>query len=58
MHVALAYSGVPNAGEPLLMSTLEVKLPYITGQPGAHQLHQHDAGKRLRVLLHQRAGEG
>src|SRR6267378_2938185 len=31
---ALAYSGVPNAGEPDFMSTFDVKLPYITGAPG------------------------
>ncbi len=30
----MAYSGVPKAGEPDFMSTLEVKLPYITGVPG------------------------
>jgi hypothetical protein len=30
----LAYSGVPNAGAPVRMSTFEVKPPYITGQPG------------------------
>jgi hypothetical protein len=28
------YSGVPNAGEPDLMSTLEVNPPYATGEPG------------------------
>ena len=31
---ALAYSGVPKAGAPERMSTLEVKPPYITGTPG------------------------
>src|SRR6266478_3147969 len=31
---ALAYSGVPNAGDPDFMSTFDVKLPYITGAPG------------------------
>src|SRR6202007_3426142 len=31
---ALAYSGVPNAGDPDFMSTFEVKLPYMTGAPG------------------------
>src|SRR6202008_4376789 len=31
---ALAYSGVPKAGEPDFMSTFEVKLPYMTGAPG------------------------
>src|SRR3984957_17016668 len=30
----LTYSGVPKAGEPDFMSTLEVKLPYTTGAPG------------------------
>src|SRR5580658_3842544 len=30
----LTYSGVPNAGEPDFMSTLDVKLPYTTGAPG------------------------
>src|SRR5580704_13131932 len=30
----LTYSGVPNAGEPDFMSTLEVKLPYTIGAPG------------------------
>ena len=34
MSVALTYSGVPKAGEPLFMSTLEVKPPYIIGVPG------------------------
>ena len=29
----MAYSGVPKAGEPDFMSTLEVKLPYMTGAP-------------------------
>src|SRR6266404_519696 len=33
-EAALAYSGVPNAGDPDLMSTFDVKLPYITGAPG------------------------
>ena len=28
------YSGVPNAGAPDCMSTLEVNPPYITGAPG------------------------
>src|SRR5882757_5789756 len=31
---AFVYSGVPNAGDPDFISTLEVKLPYITGAPG------------------------
>src|SRR6185312_11710801 len=31
---ALVYSGVPKAGDPDFMSTLEVKLPYMTGVPG------------------------
>ena len=31
--VARMYSGVPNAGAPLLMSTLEVNEPYMTGIP-------------------------
>src|SRR5207302_8729111 len=31
---ALAYSGVPKAGDPDFISTFEVKLPYITGAPG------------------------
>src|SRR5215468_5606665 len=31
---ALAYSGVPKAGDPDFMSTFEVKLPYMTGAPG------------------------
>jgi hypothetical protein len=31
---ALAYSGVPKAGEPDFMSTFEVKLPYMTGARG------------------------
>ena len=30
----MVYSGVPKAGEPDFMSTLEVKLPYMTGAPG------------------------
>src|SRR5579864_7746229 len=34
---ALVYSGVPKAGEPDFMSTLEVKLPDITGAP-AHTI--------------------
>src|SRR5215469_11733307 len=33
-NAALVYSGVPKAGEPDFMSTLEVKLPYMTGAPG------------------------
>jgi hypothetical protein len=32
--LALAFSGVPKAGAPDFMSTLEVKAPYITGVPG------------------------
>ena len=31
---AFMYSGVPKAGAPDFMSTLDVKLPYITGVPG------------------------
>ena len=31
---ALAYSGVPNAGAPVFMSTFDVNPPYITGAPG------------------------
>ncbi len=31
---ALVYSGVPKAGAPERMSTLEVNPPYITGAPG------------------------
>ena len=31
---ACVYSGVPKAGAPVFMSTLEVKPPYITGTPG------------------------
>src|ERR1700719_4619509 len=31
---ALAYSGVPNAGDPDFMSTFDVKLPYTMGAPG------------------------
>jgi hypothetical protein len=30
----LKYSGVPNAGAPDFMSTLEVNAPYMTGAPG------------------------
>src|SRR6185312_8047437 len=33
-NAALTYSGVPNAGDPDFMSTLEVKLPYTMGAPG------------------------
>ena len=32
--LALVFSGVPKAGAPERMSTLEVKAPYMTGAPG------------------------
>ena len=32
--MAFAFSGVPNAGAPERMSTLDVNAPYITGVPG------------------------
>ena len=33
--LASAFSGVPNAGAPERISTLEVNPPYMTGEPGA-----------------------
>src|ERR1700728_23343 len=33
-NAALTYSGVPNAGDPDFISTLDVKLPYTIGAPG------------------------
>ena len=54
---ALAFSGVPKAGAPERMSTLEVNAPYITGAPGRTSLRQHHAEQRLGILLRQRRGE-
>ena len=54
---ACTYSGVPKAGEPVRMSTLEVKPPMTHGRAGAHQLAQHHDAERLGGLLHQRSGQ-
>ena len=50
----IADSGVPKLGEPDCMSVFERNEPKITGQPGAHELRERDAGQRLGHLLRER----
>ena len=46
----MKYSGVPNAGDPDFMSTLDVKLPYTTLFPGVDfEKFQEDEPGFLRV---------
>ena len=54
---ALAYSGVPKAGEPDFMSTFDVKLPYITGAPGQNELRKRKAGEEFRMGERESAGD-
>jgi hypothetical protein len=52
----LKYSGVPNAGAPDFMSTLDVNAPYMTGAPAARP-GSGDARSRPLRVQRERTGE-